>query len=215
MKINALGFVEVSGFVAAIEAADAMLKSANVRLLREHTINPGMISVVVEGDLAACRAAVNAGAAAAERVGSVISRHVIGRPEEGTEDMVLGKLGGMPEDDKKPAGKVSIENASPEKGDVPKMSESADITPQQPKAQISEKPAEIKPKTAPDGPVEAVAPLARAVMDFIETSGSKGRSFSEIRKRFPELAKSLRVMLDAEVAAGRLGMTGMRYRKPT
>ncbi len=87
--IDALGFVEVYGLVAGIEAADAMLKSARVRLLRQHEVNPGLITVVVEGDLAACRAAVNAGVAAAERVGKVISSHVIGRPDPDTETLVV------------------------------------------------------------------------------------------------------------------------------
>ena len=91
--INALGFIEVYGLVASIEAADAMLKSAQVRLLRQHGVRPGLISLVVEGDLAACRAAVNAGIAAASRVGTVVSNHVIGRPDSDTEALILNMLG--------------------------------------------------------------------------------------------------------------------------
>ena len=87
--IDALGFIEVYGLVAGIEAADAMLKSAQVRLLRQHEVRPGLITLVVEGDLAACRAAVSAGAAAASRVGSVISENVIGRPDADTETLVM------------------------------------------------------------------------------------------------------------------------------
>lgn len=90
--INALGFIEVYGLVAGIEAADAMLKSAQVRLLREHGVHPGLISLVVEGDLAACRSAVNAGSAAASRVGKVIATHVIGRPDGDTETMIMEML---------------------------------------------------------------------------------------------------------------------------
>lgn len=93
MKIDALGFVELLGYVAAIEAADAMLKTADVRLLAVHEVNPGLITVQVEGNLAACRVAVNAGRAAAERVGTVIATHVIGRPDPDTEDMVLHHMG--------------------------------------------------------------------------------------------------------------------------
>ena len=63
--INALGLLEVEGMVAAIDAADAMLKAANVRLLSHEVLDPGRLTLVVEGDLAACRAALDAGAAAA------------------------------------------------------------------------------------------------------------------------------------------------------
>ena len=61
MKIDALGFLEVRGLVAAIEAADAMLKAADVKLIRSHQVDPRFFTLVVEGDLAACRAAVDAG----------------------------------------------------------------------------------------------------------------------------------------------------------
>lgn len=86
--INALGMLEVRGLTTAIEAADAMLKSANVRLLRQWRTDPGMISLIVEGDLAACRAALDAGCAAAKRLGEVVSRCEIGRPDPDTETLV-------------------------------------------------------------------------------------------------------------------------------
>lgn len=72
--INALGLLEVDGMVAAIDAADAMLKAANVRLLSHEVLDPGRLTLVVEGDLAACRAALDAGCAAAMRTGRVITR---------------------------------------------------------------------------------------------------------------------------------------------
>jgi ethanolamine utilization protein EutK len=87
--MNALGFVEVYGMVAGIEAADAMLKSAQVRLLRQYEVHPGLITLAIEGDLGACRAAVAAGVAAASRVGTVITSNVIGRPDQDTETMVM------------------------------------------------------------------------------------------------------------------------------
>ena len=62
--IDALGLLEVEGMVAAVDAADAMLKAANVRLLSHEVLDPGRLTLVVEGDLAACRAALDAGAAA-------------------------------------------------------------------------------------------------------------------------------------------------------
>lgn len=87
--INALGLLEVDGMVSAIDAADAMLKTANVRLLSHTVLNPGRLTLVVEGDLAACRAALDAGSAAARRTGGhVISRKEIGRPEGDTERLI-------------------------------------------------------------------------------------------------------------------------------
>lgn len=88
--INALGLLEVDGMVAAVDAADAMLKAANVRLLSHEVLDPGRLTLVVEGDLAACRAALDAGSAAAERTGRVISRREIGRPEEDTQRLIGG-----------------------------------------------------------------------------------------------------------------------------
>lgn len=86
--INALGMLEVRGMAPAVEAADAMLKSANVRLLRQWQTDPGMITLIVEGDLAACRAALDAGGAAARRIGEVISQLVIGKADPDTERLV-------------------------------------------------------------------------------------------------------------------------------
>ncbi|CAK5460014.1 ethanolamine utilization microcompartment protein EutK [Escherichia coli] len=88
--INALGLLEVDGMVAAIDAADAMLKAANVRLLSHEVLDPGRLTLVVEGDLAACRAALDAGCAAAMRTGRVISRKEIGLPDDDTQWLVTG-----------------------------------------------------------------------------------------------------------------------------
>lgn len=88
--INALGLLEVDGMVAAVDAADAMLKAANVRLLSHEVLDPGRLTLVVEGDLAACRAALDAGSAAAARTGRVISRKEIGRPDGDTQWLIGG-----------------------------------------------------------------------------------------------------------------------------
>ncbi|MGK0738040.1 ethanolamine utilization protein EutK [Yokenella regensburgei] len=86
--INALGLLEVEGTVAALAATDAMLKSANVRVLNHEVLDPGKVTLVIEGDLAACRAALDAGCVAATRAGRVISLKAIGRPEPDTEWMI-------------------------------------------------------------------------------------------------------------------------------
>ena len=79
---RALGLVETKGYVGAIEAADAGLKAADVRLLASERADAGLVTVMFGGDVAAVRAAVSAGAAAAERVGHLVSSHVIPRPHE-------------------------------------------------------------------------------------------------------------------------------------
>ncbi len=79
---NALGLVETQGLIAGIEACDAMLKAANVRLVGVEQTVPALITVKVVGETAAVRAAVDAGAAAAERLGKVVSKHVIPRPSD-------------------------------------------------------------------------------------------------------------------------------------
>ena len=79
---NALGLVETQGLIAGIEACDAMLKAANVRLVGMEQTIPALITVKIVGETAAVRASVDAGAAAAERLGKVVSKHVIPRPSD-------------------------------------------------------------------------------------------------------------------------------------
>ncbi len=86
----ALGMLETLGLVAAIEAADAMLKAADVRLVRQQRTVPGLITHIVVGETAAVRSAIDAGAAAAERVGQVVARHVIPRPADEVWTRLLG-----------------------------------------------------------------------------------------------------------------------------
>ncbi|MET3557179.1 ethanolamine utilization protein EutM [Streptococcus rupicaprae] len=87
---NALGMVETRGLVGAIEAADAMVKAANVTLIGKEQVGGGLVTVMVRGDVGAVKAATDAGAAAAENVGELISVHVIPRPHAEVE-VVLPK----------------------------------------------------------------------------------------------------------------------------
>jgi ethanolamine utilization protein EutM len=86
---SALGFVETIGKTAAMHAADAMVKSANVTLVTAQQPGGGIITVIVRGEVGAVRAAVDAGAAAARLVGKVRSEHVIPRPHEEIEDILV------------------------------------------------------------------------------------------------------------------------------
>ena len=88
---EAIGLIETKGLVAIIEATDAMLKAANVKYVGMTKVGSGLVSVVVTGDVAACRASVDAGAAAAAKLGEVISVHVIPRPH-GEVSKVLPKV---------------------------------------------------------------------------------------------------------------------------
>ncbi|WP_068638242.1 BMC domain-containing protein [Thauera butanivorans] len=216
MKIDALGFLEVRGLVAAIEAADAMLKAADVKLIRSHQVDPRFFTLVVEGDLAACRAAVDAGKAAASRLGEVVSRLEIGRPDGDTEAMVLdlvdrskgeapkarpaagetaaalpaaagaGKAGGAPT----PATPAPVAPAADEGVDTPGTAASGVDTP------------------GVDTPAAAV-PDEVALLAFIAAS-ARGRSLAELAAHFGPAVD--RVRLDALVAAGRLRKAGARYR---
>lgn len=92
MNQNALGMIETKGLVGAIEASDAMVKAANVTLIGKEHVGGGLVTVMIRGDVGAVKAATDAGAAAAERVGELVSVHVIPRPHSEVE-MILPKLG--------------------------------------------------------------------------------------------------------------------------
>ena len=92
MSLEALGMVETKGLVGSIEAADAMVKAANVLLVGKEYIGAGYVTVFVRGDVGAVKAATDAGAAAARRVGELVSVHVIPRPHGSLEDTLpIGK----------------------------------------------------------------------------------------------------------------------------
>jgi microcompartment protein CcmL/EutN len=80
MAGEAIGLIETRGLVGGVEAADAMVKAANVKLVGQERIGGGLVTVIVKGDVGAVKSAVDAGAAAAKRVGELISVHVIPRP---------------------------------------------------------------------------------------------------------------------------------------
>jgi ethanolamine utilization protein EutM len=93
MQREALGMVETRGLVASIEASDAMVKAANVVLIGTEKIGSGLVTTMVRGDVGAVKAATDAGAAAAQKVGEVVSVHVIPRPHADVEG-ILPQSGG-------------------------------------------------------------------------------------------------------------------------
>ena len=91
MEKQALGMVETKGLVGSIEAADAMVKAANVHLIGKVHVGGGLVTVMVRGDVGAVKASVEAGGTAAKRVGELVSVHVIPRPHDDVE-AILPKL---------------------------------------------------------------------------------------------------------------------------
>lgn len=87
-ELTALGMIETTGIVASVEAADAMVKAANVHLVGKVHVGGGLVTVLVRGDVGAVKAAVDAGAAAAERIGELLSTHVIPRPHNELESIL-------------------------------------------------------------------------------------------------------------------------------
>ncbi len=107
------GFIETRGFVASIEAADAMVKAAKVEIIKWRKVGGALVTVFVQGDLDACQAAVDAGKAAAIRVGDLVSAHVIPRPfpdiEDQVEEITAGRGKGGGKEKKRQLGKAKIE----------------------------------------------------------------------------------------------------------
>jgi ethanolamine utilization protein EutM len=105
---QAIGMIETKGLVGSMEAADAMIKAANVSLVKQEFIDGGIVTVIVEGDVGAIQAAVDAGRDAAKRVGELLGAHVIPRPDQSVRKM----LGTIPEkqEQQKRASKTGKKN---------------------------------------------------------------------------------------------------------
>ncbi|MGL4603644.1 MAG: BMC domain-containing protein [Iodobacter sp.] len=207
--INALGLIEVRGFVTAIEAADAMLKSANVRLMRQYETSPGLISLVVEGDIASCRAAVDAGVAAAARLGEIVSRQEIGRPDPDIEQMVLTMLAPQP----KPAVKVvpAPEVVAPVEK-APEVVASVEQTPEVPVTTELEEPVTVS--SEPEALVaETAAGFDQAVVLAAVAASANGLTLAELVAALPGAQitrRALENLCKTKYLAKRLG----RYCKP-
>ena len=158
--MKALGIIEVYGYLTAVEALDSALKAANVTRLDVVKVRGGLVTVLVEGDVGAVKAAMDASAAAAERIGTVVSVHVIPRPASDVERMLKGPGGGPktepPETEPEPKGPEPEERKAEEpKAEPPE----ADLEPEtpEPEAPEPEKPAQaVMPEPAePEGKPEA------------------------------------------------------------
>ena len=152
--MKALGMIEVYGYLTAVEALDSALKAANVTRLDVVKVRGGLVTVLVEGDVGAVKAAMDASAAAAERIGTVVSVHVIPRPASDVERMLKGPGGGP---------KAEPPKAEPEpKEPEPEGPEPEERKDEEPKAEPPE--ADLEPETPepeapePEKPAQAVMP---------------------------------------------------------
>lgn len=125
--MNALGMIETRGLIGSIEAADAMLKAANVTLVSKTQVGGGLVTVMVEGDVGAVKAATDAGAAAAERVGELISVHVIPRPASDVAYILGDRVGAPPTPPEPPEP-----SAAPEAPSAPSEEASPAPAPEEP-----------------------------------------------------------------------------------
>ncbi len=148
----ALGLIETRGLVGAIEAADAAVKAADVKLIGKERVEAGLITIKVIGDVAAVRAAVDAGAAAAQRVGELVSVHVIPRPDDDTEMLIFPPAGQTRE-------RVPLEE--PKSGARPSAAGQAKAARQKPPEQETRDTGDeaAGPDVSTDGPVGTAPPL--------------------------------------------------------
>lgn len=185
--LSALGMIETKGLVAAVEAADAMVKAANVSLIGKVHVGGGLVTVMVRGDVGAVKAATDAGAAAADRVGELISVHVIPRPHEEVESI-------LPDNNVKTS--VPVEPAEPEISVKP---ESEAVTAAVTLAPKAEKKAESSKPAAHSKQSAAKKKPAAAKADIESMSVVELRKFARSIKGFPiegrEISKANRATL--------------------
>lgn len=158
--MQALGMIEVYGYLTAVEALDSALKAANVSRLGVEKVRGGLVTVLVEGDVGAVKAAMDASAAAAERVGTVISVHVIPRPADDVTRMLKG--GKEPEEPTPPTSPEPEEPSEPEISSEPEAPAEPESEPA--KAEEAEKaPQDVTVEEMQTMGVDALRRLARAL----------------------------------------------------
>lgn len=170
----ALGMIETKGLVGSIEAADAMVKAANVTLIGKVHVGGAYVTVMVRGDVGAVKAATDAGAAAAQRVGELISVHVIPRPHHEVE-YILPSLPLMDEDDDD-NGPDSPQNGGESE---PEEELPAEIEETEESAQPTEEP-EAAPEEEPAAPAEEASTVEEEPVEVVEEAEIKSAKMSEV-----------------------------------
>lgn len=170
----ALGMIETKGLVGSIEAADAMVKAANVTLIGKVHVGGAYVTVMVRGDVGAVKAATDAGAAAAQRVGELISVHVIPRPHHEVE-YILPSLPLMDEDDDD-NGPDSPQNGGESE---PEEELPAEIEETEESAQPTEEP-EAAPEEEPAAPAEEASSVEEEPVEVVDEAEIKSAKMSEV-----------------------------------
>lgn len=188
--MNALGMIEVYGYLAAVEALDSALKAANVRREKVEIVTGGLVAVLVTGDVGAVKAAMDASAAAAERVGKVISVHVIPRPHSMIDDMLNG-----PKSPEK-----SPEPAAPKTPEIPEEPET-EKEPEQVIEKAVKEPETVKEKQNPETEPEKESKAEKAVQSDLTPETVQRLSVPKLRV----LARELDIdnMTRAEIRFGK------------
>lgn len=156
--MQALGFIETRGLIAAIESADAMLKAAEVRLVERTFVKGGIVTITVTGDVAACRASVDAAASAVARMGgTILSTHVIPRPHESLDGSMIGSVDPVWEQEE-------IENTED------KLEEAFEEEPETADEETSKEEPEADGEEKPDQNPESEAKKAGANRAYVEST---------------------------------------------
>lgn len=156
--MQALGFIETRGLIAAIESADAMLKAAEVRLVERTFVKGGIVTITVTGDVAACRASVDAAASAVARMGgTILSTHVIPRPHESLDGSMIGSVDPVWEQEE-------IENTED------KLEEAFEEEPETAEEETSKEEPEAAGEEKPDQNPESEAKKAGANRAYVEST---------------------------------------------
>ncbi len=222
---HALGFLEVRGLVAGIECADVMLKAASVRLATQITTNPALITLIVEGDIGSCRAAIDAGRLAAERQGALVSEKVIGRPEpdlalfvntrqrwktpavqpSGNENgSVLARVAISPEVPEMP----SVDSADQVPNDASASPHDIDNADRQPahSADHPSEPPQVDHDANPPDPLQAILAYLTPIPN--------GKRLDQLAASMNLPEKAVQALLNTALNQGRLKKLGSRYLIP-
>lgn len=180
------GFVETQGLIGSIEAADAMLKAARVTLVQKREIGFGLVTVIVEGELGAVQSAVDAGKAAAERLGQFLTCHVIARPFKDTDLLIMQRLGVSPEADT-PVPAI-------QKEEVVKAPEKKESKPRKKRQ---------KKTTVPENDDARILSMLR--------SGKKGATLEEIATQIKQDVSQTRILLKRLIDQQKIEKVQQRY----
>lgn len=195
MAETALGMIETRGFVGATEAADAMVKAAAVTIVKKEYAEGGLVTILVRGDVAAVKAATDAGAVAAARVGELVSVHVIPRPHEAT-DLLLDVLPG----DRR-IGTYPIRHAL---GGRP-GGKRRGVAPGRSSGRRAGEPARGEPETGPDGELQARS------LRTIRGAGEAGVTLPELGEKLGVEWRRLIAPVKALLEQGRIEKVESRY----